>query len=161
MESNTYMVAGQTFELKHYGVKGMKWGKRRAVYYNKRADRLDRRANTNRVMGSMNAHAAKNSSGLISKANRINASYYQKRAGALAAKAKQNRVMATDSPEGRAARKQNAIRCAKIGGAAVAAGLAVYGAKTISDYVNLNRNARYVQNFLAANDAFFNSVING
>lgn len=30
MESNTYMVAGQTFELQHYGVKGMKWGVRRA-----------------------------------------------------------------------------------------------------------------------------------
>ena len=30
MESNTYMVAGQTFELKHYGVKGMKWGVRKA-----------------------------------------------------------------------------------------------------------------------------------
>ena len=29
MEPNTYMVAGQTFELKHYGVKGMKWGRRR------------------------------------------------------------------------------------------------------------------------------------
>lgn len=31
MESNTYMVAGQTFELQHYGVKGMKWGRRRAI----------------------------------------------------------------------------------------------------------------------------------
>jgi hypothetical protein len=30
MESNTYMVAGQEFELKHYGVKGMKWGRRKA-----------------------------------------------------------------------------------------------------------------------------------
>lgn len=33
MESTTYMVAGQEFELKHYGVKGMKWGRRR--YQNK------------------------------------------------------------------------------------------------------------------------------
>lgn len=30
MESTTYMVAGQTFELRHHGVKGMKWGKRKA-----------------------------------------------------------------------------------------------------------------------------------
>ena len=30
MESTTYMVAGQEFELQHYGVKGMKWGVRRA-----------------------------------------------------------------------------------------------------------------------------------
>ena len=29
MESTTYTVAGQEFELKHYGVKGMKWGVRR------------------------------------------------------------------------------------------------------------------------------------
>lgn len=30
MESTTYMVAGQTFELQHHGVKGMKWGRRKA-----------------------------------------------------------------------------------------------------------------------------------
>ena len=30
MESTTYMVAGQTFELQHHGIKGMKWGKRKA-----------------------------------------------------------------------------------------------------------------------------------
>lgn len=30
MESKTYMVAGQEFELKHYGVKGMRWGHRKA-----------------------------------------------------------------------------------------------------------------------------------
>lgn len=30
MESNTYTVDGQEFELQHYGVKGMKWGVRKA-----------------------------------------------------------------------------------------------------------------------------------
>jgi hypothetical protein len=32
MESNTYTVAGKEFELQHYGVKGMKWGKRKPRY---------------------------------------------------------------------------------------------------------------------------------
>ena len=30
MESTTYTVDGKEFELQHYGVKGMKWGKRKA-----------------------------------------------------------------------------------------------------------------------------------
>lgn len=30
MESNTYTIDGKEFELKHYGVKGMKWGRRKA-----------------------------------------------------------------------------------------------------------------------------------
>lgn len=39
MEPNTYMVAGQTFELKHYGVKGMKWGHRKAREEYKKLDK--------------------------------------------------------------------------------------------------------------------------
>lgn len=39
MESTTYMVAGQTFELKHYGVKGMKWGHRKAREEYKKLDK--------------------------------------------------------------------------------------------------------------------------
>jgi hypothetical protein len=38
MESTTYMVAGQTFELQHHGVKGMKWGVRKKY---KRGDTMD------------------------------------------------------------------------------------------------------------------------
>lgn len=38
MESTTYMVAGQEFELQHYGVKGMKWGVRKKY---KRGDTMD------------------------------------------------------------------------------------------------------------------------
>lgn len=30
MESTIYTVAGKEFELKHYGVRGMKWGRRKA-----------------------------------------------------------------------------------------------------------------------------------
>ena len=30
MESTTYTVGGKEFELKHYGVRGMKWGRRKA-----------------------------------------------------------------------------------------------------------------------------------
>lgn len=30
MESTIYTVAGKEFELQHYGVKGMKWGRRKA-----------------------------------------------------------------------------------------------------------------------------------
>lgn len=101
MESTTYMVAGQEFELKHYGVKGMKWGKRKnvydinAAYYNKRAAKLDRRAQVQRTMGSMQRAASKSSSGLLSKATAINANYYEKRAEKLTAKANKNRTMAT------------------------------------------------------------------
>ena len=42
MESNTYMVAGQTFELQHYGVKGMKWGRRKAEEEYKKLDKAKR-----------------------------------------------------------------------------------------------------------------------
>lgn len=33
MANNIYTVEGKEFELRHYGVKGMKWGKRKAVRY--------------------------------------------------------------------------------------------------------------------------------
>ena len=104
-----YYISQDTFravpnysnELMHYGVKGMKWGKRKnvydinAAYYNKRAKKLEARAQANRTMGSMNRYAANRSSGLISKANQINADYYQKRADKLTAKANKNKTMAT------------------------------------------------------------------
>jgi len=105
MEYTIYTVDGKEFELKHYGVKGMKWGKRKnvydinAAYYNKRAAKLERRANTNRVMGSMQRAASKSSSGLLSKATAINANYYEKRAAKLTAKANKNRFVATLNSE--------------------------------------------------------------
>ena len=76
-------------ELMHYGVPGMRWGHRKNVYdinanyYNKRADKLTKAANRNRTMAGMNAHAANQGNGVISKVNRINANYYNKRADKL------------------------------------------------------------------------------
>lgn len=105
-------------ELYHYGVPGMKWGHRKnvydvnAAYYNKRARKLDARAQRNRTMGSMNRDAANRSSGLISKANNINANYYQKRADKLTAKADRNRTMATLNAQ--ASKRKGEVKAAKV-----------------------------------------------
>ena len=88
-------------ELMHYGVPGMRWGHRKNVYdinanyYNKRADKLAKAANRNRTMAGMNAHAANQGNGVISKVNRINANYYNKRADKLSNRANKNRTMAS------------------------------------------------------------------
>lgn len=39
MESTIYTVAGREFELQHYGVKGMKWGRRKAREEYKKLDK--------------------------------------------------------------------------------------------------------------------------
>lgn len=101
----------------HYGILGMKWGRRRyqtkdgtltpagkkryrniydinAAYYNKRAKKLDVKAKRNTTMASLNKTAAKGGSGLISKINTFNAKYYQKKADKLTSKANRNRLMA-------------------------------------------------------------------
>lgn len=105
-------------ELMHYGIPGMKWGRRKnvydinAAYYNKRAKKLNARAQKNRTMASMNRYAANRSSGLISKANNINANYYQKRAGNLAAKADRNGTMAALNAQ--ASKRKGEVAAAKI-----------------------------------------------
>ena len=81
-------------ELMHYGVPGMKWGKRKAVRYERQARKIDQKANGARLMGSMQRSAqAQSKSALGQKAYGVNASYYEKRANRLTAKA--NRVGTT------------------------------------------------------------------
>ena len=136
-----YAVPQQSSELYHYGVKGMKWGKRKnvydinAAYYNKRAGKLDARAQRNKTMASMNRAAANSGYGLISKANRVNANYYQKRADKLSVKADRNRTMANlnsqaskRQAEQKADRAEKAKKAVKIGAVVAGTALAAYGA---------------------------------
>ena len=148
METTIYTVNGQSFELRHYGVKGMRWGHRKAQRYENRARRLDRRANTNRVMGSIQrATQAETKNALARKAFDINANYYEKRAKKLSDKADRTRAMAT--PEAMAARKeaqkQKLKRAAKIGAAVAATALAAYGAKKVHDVIRDKNKQIYLK----------------
>lgn len=52
MESTTYTIDGKEFELKHYGVKGMRWGHRKKQSrYERAADRAQRDADDLRKHG--------------------------------------------------------------------------------------------------------------
>lgn len=105
-------------ELYHYGVPGMKWGHRKSVYdinaayYNNRARRLDRRAQKNRLMASMNKRAADVAPKLIAKANRVNVNYYTKKANKLTAKADKRRAIAERNTQ--ASKQKKAAKAAKI-----------------------------------------------
>lgn len=128
MKSTTYTIDGKEFELKHYGVKGMKWGKRKnvydinAAYYNKRAAKLERRVQRNNLMAGIQRANAATSKGLIKKASTINANYYEKRAAKLTAKANKNRFVATLNSEASKQRRE----------AATAKALAKASKKTVS-----------------------------
>ena len=137
-------------ELMHYGVPGMRWGRRKNVYdinaahYNKRAKKLNARAQKNRTMASMNRYAANRSSGLISKANNINANYYQKRADKLAAKADRNRTMA-------ALNTQASKRKGEVAAARISAKLNKKSVKQISTSKQAFSGKATVQRLLAKN----------
>lgn len=88
MESTIYTVGGKTFELQHHGVKGMKWGRRKA---------------------------RPQSTGSGRRGGQTTANSYQSEAAR------------------KEARRAKAKKIAKIGAAAVAAGLAAYGAKKVYD----------------------------
>lgn len=96
METTIYTVGGKTFELRHHGVKGMKWGRRKA---RPQATGTGRRGG--QTDNSPAAQAAR-----------------------------------------REARRQKLKRAAKIGATAVAAGLAIYGAKKVHDVVR-DKNYQY------------------
>jgi hypothetical protein len=147
--------------LAHYGVKGMKWGRRKNIYdvnanyYNKRADKLTAKANRNRTMANLNSRAASQGKGLISKANNFNANYYNKRADKIRAKADKNRTMASmneaaskqrqdykNSPEGRA-QAERTKKAVKVGAAVVGTALTVYGGYKLSKFAK-NKYAKEV-----------------
>lgn len=121
---NNYVIVYPN-ELKHFGVKGMKWGVRKerpsmggrlhrlaAANYNLNARAYDRLGN--KTLASMNRAAANKS---LKKASASDARKQAK------IEAKNNRT----PEEKAAARKQAAKKAAIIGGTAAAAGLAAYG----------------------------------
>ena len=63
MESTIYTVAGKTFELQHYGVKGMKWGVRKSETKKDSKPRrhlgIDDKGNLNLIRGKTTAKGKK------------------------------------------------------------------------------------------------------
>lgn len=173
-----------TDELYHHGIKGQKWGVRRyqnedgsvtaagakryyggvygsnAKYYNKRAGKLQNKADVARTMASMNRNASSGSSGLLKKTYDSNDRYYTKKADRLQKRADSAKTMASmneaaakrqaekrearNTPEAIEAHRKKAKKAAIIAGTAVvAAGLAVYGAKKLDDKATKGLAAKY------------------
>ena len=107
----SYYILSSNGELYHYGVKGMKWGHRKA-----RPVEM--------------ANAARRSSSAYGAMNSSKAAYKQaKQQYKEAKKAERN------SPEAKAARVAKAKRAAKVGAAVAATALAAYGAYKLNKYV--------------------------
>lgn len=147
MCKKTYTVNGQEFELRHHGVKGMKWGVRKTRLWGTSRNQPTS-ARSSVLAGVYAATKSKRVGDALDKSNARDAANWQR------AKKEWKQISKNEATL-KEARKQDAIRYAKIGGAVVAAGLAVYGAKKISDYrkiSNANRNA--AQLFARANSRY-------
>ena len=115
-------------ELYHYGVKGMKWGKRRALSQSAKYAKKIKRGSNHAIAG-----LAFENSGYKKLANR-----YYKKADKQEQKWAAKKQKADDTaknystPEAQAARKAKIKKAAKIGAAAAGAALAVYGGYKLS-----------------------------
>lgn len=98
-------------ELMHYGVPGMKWGRRKASPI-------------------ATANAARRSSSAYGAMNNSKAAYKQAKQQYKAAKKAER-----NSPEAKAARVAKAKRAAKVGAAVAVTALAAYGAYKLNKYV--------------------------
>lgn len=125
-------------ELKHYGVKGMKWGQRRARSQSAKYAKKIKRGSPHAITG-----LAFETTGHKKLANR-----YYKKADKQYQKWEAKKQKADDTaknyntPEAQAARKAKMKKAAIIGGAAVATGLAVYGGYKLNNYVR-DTNYKY------------------
>ena len=133
--------------LMHYGVKGMKWGVRKAARANAQKAYKETLSSTSRIG---NSHYTR-----VRKAKKAGQQAYKEtiKAERAAAKAERN------TPEAKAARKEKAIKAAKIGAAVAGTVLAAYGAKKASDYIKSEAGKRsYESGKKYAQDHFFSKA---
>lgn len=109
--------------LMHYGVKGMKWGVRKAARANAQKAYKETLSSTSRIG---NSHYTR-----VRKAKKAGQQAYKEtiKSERAAAKAERN------TPEAKAARKEKVIKAAKIGAAVAGTALAAYGAYKLHDFV--------------------------
>ena len=112
MDKTIYTVAGKEFELQHYGVKGMKWGHRKA--------RLN--------VGTSGTNHGK---------SQAYSNYKQAKQAYKDAKKAERQ-----SPEAKAARAEKAKKAAKIGAVAVGTVVATYGAYKLSKMMKERKLAK-------------------
>lgn len=84
-------------------------------YYNKKAEKYEKKEETNRALASMNkaAYDSQGGKGLIAKANAVNAKYYENKADKLESKANRNRAMASMNEYASQQKKEERVAKAK------------------------------------------------
>lgn len=125
MKSTTYMVAGQTFELQHHGVKGMKWGVRKTRKW-ATAKHQPSSARSSYLAGLYAATGNERVGKALDKSNDRDAANWQR------AKERYKQISKNEATL-KEARRQDAKRAMAYGTIAVTSFLAAYGAKTIAD----------------------------